>query len=72
MGQATLAWQSDYTQFYLVDPGDGDVTAPVEITAEVEARSLFVPPSGLVVYTKTARPTHRKTGAPEEIRTPDP
>ena len=55
MGQATLAWQSDYTQFDLVDPGDGDVAAPVEITAEVKARSLFVPPSGLVVYTNNCK-----------------
>ena len=58
LGRAILAWQSDYTQFYLVDPSDGDFTAPVEITAEMEARSLFVLPSGLVVYTNDCTQQH--------------
>ena len=45
-GWATLAWQSDYGQFYLVDREDEAFEAPVEITAEMEARSLCVTPRG--------------------------
>ena len=39
-GWTTLAWQSDYGQFYLVDREDEAFEAPVEITAEMEARCL--------------------------------
>ena len=40
-GWTTLAWQSDYCQFYLVDRGDEAFEPPVEITAGMEARSLL-------------------------------
>ncbi|WP_426960281.1 hypothetical protein [Muricoccus radiodurans] len=50
-GSATFAWQADYGQFYLTDPEDPTFRPPVEITPEMEARSLFVPATGLVVYT---------------------
>ncbi len=56
-GWASFAWQSDYGQFYLVDPG-APFAAPVEITPEMERRSLFVPPSGLVVYTASCLNQH--------------
>ncbi|MGL4284836.1 MAG: hypothetical protein ACRCVA_00740 [Phreatobacter sp.] len=49
---ATLAWQADYGQFYLIDRDDTSFRAPEIITPEMEARSLFVPTSGLVVYTE--------------------
>ncbi|MBP0493619.1 hypothetical protein [Roseomonas indoligenes] len=51
-GWASLAWQSDYGQFYLVDPGDSAFRPPEEITPEMMNRSLFVPANGLVVYTE--------------------
>ena len=50
-GWATLAWQADYGQFYLIDREDSSFLPPAEITPEMEARSLFAPNSGLVVYT---------------------
>lgn len=50
-GWATLAWQSDYGQFYVLDCEDDVFQPPVEMTAEMTAHSLFVPPAGLVVYT---------------------
>ncbi|MDQ8731066.1 hypothetical protein [Bradyrhizobium sp. LHD-71] len=50
-GWAAFAWQSDYSQFYLIDRDDLSFTPPVEITPEMERRSFFVPPAGLVVYT---------------------
>jgi len=45
-GWATFAWQSDYGQFHLVDRENEAFVAPVEITPEMEARSLCVMPSG--------------------------
>ncbi|BDG71370.1 hypothetical protein [Roseomonas fluvialis] len=57
-GWATFAWQSDYGQFYLVDRAGADVIAPVEITPEMEQRGLFVPPTGLVVYTQGCLQQH--------------
>ncbi|WP_338661951.1 hypothetical protein VQH23_17180 [Pararoseomonas sp. SCSIO 73927] len=51
-GWASLAWQADYGQFYLVDPEDAAFRPPEEITPEMMERSLFVPPAGLVVYTE--------------------
>lgn len=56
-GWATFAWQSDYGQFYLYDD-QGDFTAPIEITPEIERRSLFVTPTGLVVYTASCLQQH--------------
>ncbi len=50
-GWATFAWQSDYGQFYLIDPEDSTFTPPIEISPEMERQSLFVMPTGLVVYT---------------------
>ena len=58
LGQATLAWQSDYGQFCLIDPGSSTYASPTEITAEMEARSLFVLKSGLVVYTSDCLQQH--------------
>ena len=57
-GWATFAWQSDYGQFYLVDCEDPAFTPPVEITPEMERRSLFVTPAGLVVYTQGCLQQH--------------
>ena len=57
-GWATFAWQSDYGQFYLVDREDEAFEAPVEITAEMEARSLCVTPRGLVIYTHSSLQQH--------------
>lgn len=57
LGSATFAWHSDYGQFYLVD-SDGAFQAPVEITAEMQARSLFVASSGLVIYTSDCLQQH--------------
>ncbi|MCR0984651.1 hypothetical protein [Roseomonas populi] len=51
-GWTSLAWQADYGQFYLVDPGDAAFRPPEEITPEMERCSLFVLPAGLVVYTE--------------------
>ena len=57
-GWATFAWQSDYGQFYLVDHETPDFAAPIEITPEMERRSLFVPPTGLVIYTEGSLQQH--------------
>ena len=57
-GWATLAWQSDYGQFYLLDRKDSAFEAPVEITPELEARSLFVMPSGITIYTQSCLQQH--------------
>jgi hypothetical protein len=57
-GWATFAWQSDYGQFYLVDREDEAFEAPVEITAEMEARRLCVTPRGLVIYTRSSLQQH--------------
>jgi len=57
-GWATLAWQSDYSQFYLVDRDEKAFEAPVEITADMEARSLAVMPSGIVIYTQDSLNQH--------------
>jgi L-lysine 2,3-aminomutase len=54
-GWATFAWQSDYGQFYLVDEA---FLAPVEITAEMEARCLSVMSSGITVYTQSCLQQH--------------
>lgn len=51
-GWARFAWQADYGQFYLVDCQDHDFMAPVQITPEMEAQSLCVMPSGIVIYTQ--------------------
>ena len=50
-GWATFAWQSDYGQFYLIDPEDSMFTPPIEISQEMERQSFFVTQTGLVVYT---------------------
>ncbi|WP_240229931.1 hypothetical protein [Devosia lacusdianchii] len=50
-GWATFAWQADYSQFYLIDGDDLDFAAPIEITPEMERRSLAVLERGLVIYT---------------------
>ncbi|TKT75805.1 hypothetical protein [Aquamicrobium sp. LC103] len=50
-GWATFAWQADYGQFYLIDPEAPAFEAPTEITPEMERRSFFATPTGLVVYT---------------------
>jgi hypothetical protein len=57
-GWATFAWQSDYGQFYLVDREDKAFEPPVEITPEIEARSLCVTPNGLVIYTQSCLQQH--------------
>jgi hypothetical protein len=57
-GWATLAWQADYGQFYLIDREDSSFLPPTDITPEIEARSLFVPGSGLVVYTSGCLQQH--------------
>lgn len=57
-GCATFAWQSDYGQFYLVDHEALSFTPPIEITPEMERRSLFVPSTGLVVYTQSCLQQH--------------
>ena len=57
-GWATFAWQSDYGQFYLVDHETPDFAAPIEITPDMEQRSLFVPPTGLVIYTEGSLQQH--------------
>jgi hypothetical protein len=53
LGWATFAWQSDYGQFYLIDREDTGFEAPVEITAEMEKKNLFVMPAGITVYTQS-------------------
>lgn len=50
-GWARFAWQSDYTQFYLVDAGDEAFFAPDDITPEMMERSWVAPDTGLVIYT---------------------
>lgn len=57
-GWATLAWQSDYGQFYLIDEQDLAFEAPIEITPEIEARSLFALPMGFVIYTADCLQQH--------------
>lgn len=57
-GWATFAWQSDYGQFYLLDHEDSTFMAPIEITPEMEQRSFFVTPTGLVVYTQSCLQQH--------------
>jgi len=51
LGGATLDWQSDYAQFYLVDGHSLLGEAPVDITPEMMQRRWHPMPSGLVVYT---------------------
>lgn len=50
-GWASFAWQADYGQFYLIDGEDAAFRPPTEFTPEMERRSLFVPPAGIVIYT---------------------
>lgn len=57
-GWATFARVSDYSQFYLIDCEDSAFVPPMEITPEMEARSLFVPPSGIVIYTQDCLQQH--------------
>ena len=57
-GWTTLAWQSDYGQFYLVDREDDAFEPPVEITPEMEARCLAVMPSGITIYTQSCLQQH--------------
>ena len=57
-GWATLAWQADYGQFYLVDREDTSFLPPEIITPEMEARRVFVPEAGLVVYTEGSLQQH--------------
>jgi len=57
-GWTTLAWQSDYGQFYLKDRKDEAFEAPVDITPEMEANSLAAMPSGIVVYTQSSLQQH--------------
>lgn len=57
-GWATFAWQSDYGQFYLIDPEDAAFLPPTEITAEMEQRRLHALPCGLVVYTEGCLQQH--------------
>jgi hypothetical protein len=57
-GWATLAWQADYGQFYLVDREDTSFLPPEIITPEMEARRFFVPEAGLVVYTEGSLQQH--------------
>lgn len=51
-GGAALSWQSDYSQFYLVDSADPRFEAPVDITADMQKRRWQVLSTGLVVYTR--------------------
>jgi hypothetical protein len=51
-GGAALSWQSDYSQFYLVDSADPRFEAPTDITAEMEKRRWKRLSTGLVVYTR--------------------
>ena len=57
-GWATLAWQSDYSQIYLIDCGDETFEAPVEITAEIEKQSYATMPTGVVIYTQDSLNQH--------------
>ncbi len=59
LGGATLAWQSDYGQFYLADAAAGDhLQAPTDITPEITARSWCIFPQGLAVYTNDCLQQH--------------
>jgi hypothetical protein len=51
-GWAAFAWQADYGQFYLIDCEDAAFRPPTDITAEMELRRVFVPPTGIVIYTE--------------------
>ncbi len=51
LGGATVSWQSDYAQFYIVDADDMTFEAPVEITDQMMRQRWHRLPSGLVVYT---------------------
>jgi hypothetical protein len=57
-GWAMLAWQSDYSQFYLIDRGDETFEAPVEITDEIEKQSYVAKPAGVVIYTQDSLNQH--------------
>ncbi|HWJ88332.1 MAG TPA: hypothetical protein VNS12_09705 [Pelagibacterium sp.] len=57
-GWARFAWQADYGQFYLIDAEDAGFEAPIEITAEMDRRSLFVPAAGIVIYTQDCLNQH--------------
>ena len=57
-GWATFAWQSDYSQFYLIDRGDEAFEAPVEITAEIENQSYAAVSAGVVIYTQDSLNQH--------------
>lgn len=61
-GWATFAWQSDYSQFYLIDRGDEAFEAPVEITAEIEKQSYATMSAGVVVYTQDSLNQHIHIG----------
>lgn len=50
-GGATLSWQSDYAQFYLVDGDDPHFEAPIDITSDMTVKRWHRMSSGLVVYT---------------------
>lgn len=52
IGGATFAWQSDYSQFYLIDGDHAAFVAPCDVTPEMEARGWAITPGGLVVYTQ--------------------
>lgn len=57
-GWATLAWQSDYSQFYLIDREDEAFEAPVDITEEMLTRSFAVTSAGIVIYTQDSLNQH--------------
>lgn len=50
-GGATLSWQSDYAQFYIVDIGNNQFEAPVDLTPEILSRRHHRMKTGLVIYT---------------------
>ena len=51
-GGAALSWQSDFSQFYLVDSNDPRFEAPVNITEEMQKKRWQRLSTGLVVYTR--------------------
>jgi hypothetical protein len=51
LGGASLAWQSDYGQFYLVDAEDQNWDAQVDITDDIMVRRWSRMSTGLIVYT---------------------
>jgi len=51
-GGAALSWQSDFSQFYLVDSNDPRFEAPVSITEEMQRKRWQRLSTGLVVYTR--------------------